>query len=186
MGVGYAIKFALNKLKNIYNKSKFNNKKNLFFIMDFDLPFELSIINESITKLNNFDLVNLDRTKSKESYNVSLFRKILHKGLIYLIKILFIDILFKINDFVGGFKAFNDKLFYFIKDKKFISNTSLIQLEILIFAVLNNFKIDNVYPIFNKETEKFSTFNFIKTIKFILKILYELIFIRININKYKN
>jgi len=153
--------------------------------MDFDLPFDLSIINESINKLRYCDLVNIDRTKLKESYNVSFFRKILHKGLIYIIKFLFFRILYKIDDFVGGFKAFNNKFFNFIKDKNFFSNTSLIQLEILIFAVLNNFKIENVYPLFNKETEKFSTFNFFKTIKFIFKILKELFIIKINIENYK-
>jgi hypothetical protein len=153
--------------------------------MDFDLPFDLSVINESISKLRYCDLVNIDRTKLKESYNVSFFRKILHKGLIYIIKFLFFRLLYKIDDFVGGFKAFNNKFFNFIKDKNFVSNTSLIHLEILIFAVLNNFKIENVYPLFNKETEKFSTFNFFKTIKFIFKILQELFIIKITIENYK-
>ncbi len=44
----------------------FFNRKNLFFIMDFDLPFELSIINLSIDKLNYYDLINIDRTKLKD------------------------------------------------------------------------------------------------------------------------
>jgi len=153
--------------------------------MDFDLPFDLSIINESINKLKYCDLVNIDRTKLKKSYSVSFFRKILHKGLICIIKFLFLRIFSKIDDFVGGFKAFNNKFFNFIKDKNFVSNTSLVQLEMLIFAVLNNFKIENIYPLFNKETEKLSTFNFFKTIKFIFKILYELFIIKINIDNYK-
>ncbi len=184
-GQGYAIKFALSKLKNIYNKPMFINKNNFFFIMDFDLPFELSIINLSIDKLNQYDLINIDRTKLKNSYNVSFFRKIMHKTLIYIIKILFFEKLKGIDDFVGGFKAFNNRFFDFIKNKKFLANTSIIQLEILIYALFNNFKIYNIFPVFNKDTEKYSTFNIFKTIKFIFKVLLELFIIKLNLNNYK-
>ena len=184
-GVGFAIKFALKKLANIYKSTKFNQRKNLFFIMDFDLPFDLSIINESIKNLSNYDLVNIDRTKKRESYNVSYVRKIMHRTLIYIIKLLFLKELKGIDDYVGGFKAFNDNFFNFIKDKYFISNTSLIQLELLLYAVLNRFKIFTVFPVFRKETLKFSTFNIFKTFKFIFKVLFELILIRFNLGVYK-
>ncbi|MCX7871415.1 MAG: hypothetical protein N2485_07625 [bacterium] len=163
----------------------FINKNNLFFIMDFDLPFELSIIDLSIDKLMHYDLINIDRTKLKDSYDVSFFRKIMHKTLIYIIKILFFRKIKGIDDFVGGFKAFNNKFFYFIKDKKILSNTSLIQLELLLYAVFNNFKIYNIFPIFDKHTEKYSTFNIFKTIKFIFKVLLELFIIKLNLKNYK-
>ncbi len=109
----------------------------------------------------------------------------MHKTLIYIIKILFFEKLQGIDDFVGGFKAFNNKFFCFIKDKKFLATTSLIQLEILIYAVFNNFKVCSIFPVFNRDTEKYSTFNIFKIIKFIFKVLFELFTVKLNLNNYK-
>jgi len=173
-GIGYAIKQGIKKIKN-----------DIIIIMDCDLPFELEIINQSLELIKENHLVTIDRTKRKDSYPVSLFRMILHKGLIKLIKLLFPEV-HKIDDFVAGFKTIRKELLNKIAPLLH-SNTSLIHFEIILYTILlnNDYKIATVHPILNKQSIQKSTYSIPKILLTIVKIVCELAFIRMKIMKMK-
>lgn len=177
--IGFAIKQGLQKAKN-----------EIIIIMDCDLPFKLDIINQSLELIKSCDIVSIDRTKIKGSYDVPLLRMILHKGLILLIKLMFWKEIQGIDDFVAGFKVVKKELVDKIKNY-FISDTSLIHFEIILLTQILN-KVDKkqyqicfVYPHFNRETIKDTTYSFMKIVKVVLKILKDLISIKIKIKQIK-
>ncbi|MFN3995030.1 MAG: glycosyltransferase family 2 protein [bacterium] len=169
--IGFAIKEGIKKVDN-----------EIVLIMDCDLPFKLDIITKGLNLIDQYDIVSVDRTKNKESYKVSFFRLILHKGLIKIIKLIFGKYVFGIPDFVAGFKIIRtDKLKNI--EKYLISNTSLVHFEILLWANLMSYKICFVTPILDESTNKFSTYSLKKIFFTIIKIIFELIFIRLNLQK---
>ncbi|MCS7164882.1 MAG: glycosyltransferase family 2 protein [Candidatus Calescibacterium sp.] len=177
--IGFAIRQGIEKVKN-----------EVVMIMDCDLPFKLDIVTQSLILIRSCDMVTVDRTKKKESYNVGFLRFLLHRGLIFIIKIIFGKYLRGIDDFVAGFKVIKKDLLDKIKHN-LCSNTSLIHFEIILLTqLLNlkgaNYKICFVYPYLNVDTNKFSTYSFAKIIKTVMKILLELIVIKINLRKIIN
>ncbi|MCX7759325.1 MAG: glycosyltransferase family 2 protein [bacterium] len=174
--IGFALRKGIEKVRN-----------EIVIIMDCDLPFKLDIINESLTLIESCDLVSVDRTKKRESYNVGLFRFLLHRGLIFIIKVMFGKYIKGIDDFVAGFKVIKRHLLDKI-ESNLRSDTSLIHFEIILFTKLLNLREDNykicfVYPTLNIETNKFSTYSLPKVLKTVIKILLELIVIRINLKQ---
>lgn len=169
--IGFAIREGIKKVEN-----------DIVIIMDCDLPFKLDIIMEGLKSINQYDIVSVDRTKNKESYKVSFFRLILHKGLIKIIKLIFGKYVSGIPDFVAGFKIIKkDKLKNL--QKYLTSSTSLIHFEILLWANLMKYKICFVTPVLDESTNKSSTYSLKKIFFTVIKIIFELILIRINLEK---
>lgn len=174
--IGFAIKKGIEKVRN-----------EIVIIMDCDLPFKLDIINESLRLIDSCDLVSVDRTKRRESYNVGLFRFLLHRGLIFIIKVMFGKYIKGIDDFVAGFKVIKRDLLDRIRFN-LRSDTSLVHFEIILLTqLLNlkgaNYKICFVYPFLNTDTNKLSTYSLPKILKTVIKILLELVMMRIELSK---
>ena len=170
--IGFAIRKGIEKIQN-----------EVVLIMDCDLPFKLDIIDESLELIKNYDLITVDRTKKKESYNVGTFRLILHKGLIFIIKAVFFKYIREIPDFVAGFKVIKKETLDQIKD--YLScYTSLVHFEIILYSkLITQSKICFVEPVLQTETNKNSTYNLLKIVKVIIQILIEIVLIRIRLGK---
>lgn len=177
MNIGFAIRKGIEKVKN-----------DVVIIMDSDLPFELNIIDDSLSLINSCCLISVDRTRKVESYKVGFIRLILHKGLIFLIKLMFGKYLKGINDFVAGFKVIRKKFLDKIK-KKLCSNTSLIHFEIILYTVIENLKgeekcnIGFVFPILRVETNQKTTYKFFKILEVVWKIIFGLFEIKKRVAK---
>lgn len=177
MNIGFAIRKGIEKVKN-----------DVVIIMDSDLPFELNIIDDSLKLINSCCLVSVDRTKKADSYKVGFVRLILHKGLIFLIKLMFGKYLKGIDDFVAGFKVIRKKLLDKIK-QNLISNTSLIHFEIILYTVIENMKSDQkcdigfVFPVLKVETNQKTTYKFFKILEVVWKIIFELFEIKKRVDK---
>lgn len=168
--IGFAIREGIKKVEN-----------EIVIIMDCDLPFKLEVIPESLNLIKDCDLVSVDRTKKAESYNVGFIRKVLHKGLIFVIKMMFRKYVKGVPDFVAGFKVIKKELLYKIKDY-FIANTSLVHFEIILYSkIVANACICFVNPILDSSTLSKTTYSLRKTLEVVLKILKELVKIRGNI-----
>lgn len=172
--IGFAIKEGIKKAEN-----------EIIIIMDCDLPFQLDIITKGLNLIQEYDIISVDRTQNKESYKVSFFRLLLHKGLIKIIRLIFGGYISGIPDFVAGFKIIRkDKLNNIEKFLK--SNTSLVHFEILLWANLMKYKIHFVTPILDESTNRFSTYSLKKIFFTVIRIIFELILIRINLQKLLN
>ncbi|MEN3015583.1 MAG: glycosyltransferase family 2 protein [bacterium] len=174
--IGYALRRGIQIAKN-----------DIIFMVDCDLPFGIEVISDSLQFIKDYDLISVDRTKRKDSYIVPLHRAILHVGLIKVIKLMFGNAVEGLDDFVVGFKVIKKHLLEKIQDY-LSSDTSLFHFEILLFTKLINsyekkYKMFFLYPKYNPKANHYSTFTPLRIVRYVFKVLIELIKIRLKLAK---